>query len=251
MVAHLSEFRGIMIDEGGASNTAPHLTDYTKDSRAMATTSLTQISLEKTCIHCGRLLPITEFYFSAHGGDNHNPYCKECARAIRIKNYSPDKQRRERAIHHGEAILIAYLRSNGVYAAPGKCSEWRWIDVVAFGCVRIECKYSEGQHKEHFAFAFGYRQRNVGISADVVALICDDGIEPTFHLFDIRDAVFDGIRAKTKRSLSFIRNPKSVKGGRKTSILNTTNMAAARDNISVIYDYVGVAQRRLTTGDWK
>lgn len=52
--------------------------------------------MEKTCMKCGKLLPIDEFYKHPQMGDGHLNKCKECCRSDTIQN------RRKRIEHYRE-----------------------------------------------------------------------------------------------------------------------------------------------------
>ena len=49
----------------------------------------------KKCRHCGKELPVSEFYTNKTTKDGYGPYCKECAKKIRQENRMKAKQRQE------------------------------------------------------------------------------------------------------------------------------------------------------------
>ena len=79
----------------------------------------------KVCSRCGKQKPIIEFYEHPEAKDRHQPYCKECAEALRREGYKPELRYRANAGREGEKLAIAQLKKNGIYAAPGKASEYR------------------------------------------------------------------------------------------------------------------------------
>lgn len=226
-----------MIDEGGATNTAPHLTTYATESRTMARRIITQVPIIKECLHCHKALPITQYYIDRRSADQHMPYCKECAKKVRRKNALPERRHRGMPGNKGEAILIDYLRSKGIYAAPGKCSEWSWVDVIVWGCVRCECKYCFST-KGRFSWNFSVLQVRDGISADVVVFICDDGKSRTFHLIDASNPVFERLGESDKWSLAYTKNAQNHKTGKLTAVLSDEVMDVALDNLDVIRNHV-------------
>src|SRR3989304_7966081 len=93
------------------------------------------------CLHpSGPHLPLSEFYQRAGAADGYYTVCKFRKRQEN-KRYIPKS--RHIASYESEAKAIGKLRSVGIYALPGKMSEWRSIDVVAWGCVRIEIKTAQ------------------------------------------------------------------------------------------------------------
>src|SRR3990167_9450953 len=90
-----------------------------------------------------------------------------------------------------EILAIEYLKQHKIPALPGKAYKLADVDILAWGCVRVEVKYSSIRHYNHyFSFSLTRRQRQRGVLADVVLMICDYGDHRTFHLFDPDDEVF-------------------------------------------------------------
>ena len=140
------------------------------------TSSLSAPQAQKLCPTCGQRKPLNEFYIRKSGTPY--AYCKDCQKLrAKTQTFKP----REVPGEPGEADVIAKLRSVGIYAAPGKSSEWRNLDVIAWGCVRIEVKFSslsDGQ----FRFTITNRDKARWLRADVVILVCEWECEKTYHL---------------------------------------------------------------------
>lgn len=193
----------------------------------MASSMIAQFPFEKTCSHCHQVKPITQFYAHPSAFDGHQPYCASCSVEFnQTRRMEIGVVDRSVARHKGEVLLIEYLRNHNIYAAPGKCSEWKWVDVIAWGCVRIEVKYSRNL-QQRFSFTFSNKQRKNGLQVDVLALICDDGSAASYHFFSAKDPELSGI----KTSLAFTRGA-SV--NRRPGILNADNMNRAMDRIDLI-----------------
>lgn len=129
----------------------------------------------KSCITCNTEKPLTEFY-TYTSNKKIMPLCKTCHRA-RNKKYQPLPSDRCGVAHQNEFIDI--LLSRGIYASPGKSSEYAHADVVAWGCVRIEVKFGEStnRHNPHtWKFRFTEKQANGGMVADLIAFMCPNGI---------------------------------------------------------------------------
>jgi len=129
----------------------------------------------KLCRVCGAEKSLSEYYINT---SNKKPMdrCKSCHRA-RNKKYQPVPADTCGVAHQNEFINI--LRSRGIYASPGKSSEYAHADVVAWGCVRIEVKHGESIDKyspRTWKFRFTEKQANGGLVADLIALMCPNGI---------------------------------------------------------------------------
>ena len=62
------------------------LAENSREGFSEGSEELSYGSSKKTCIHCGRVKPLTEFYAKASARDKHSPHCKDCQRR-RIKAY--------------------------------------------------------------------------------------------------------------------------------------------------------------------
>jgi hypothetical protein len=155
--------------------------------------------VEKLCIsgtNCkhpdGPLLPLSEFYKHRPAADGLFPYCKECKKVLTRQQNAHCKNE---STNIGEKLVIERLRSLGIYAVPGKSSEWFWIDVVAWGCVRIEVKYAR-EHNGAFKFSIGHKDGLEKERSDIIVLVCLDNTYTTYHVFKSDHSVFyhkDGI----------------------------------------------------------
>lgn len=130
----------------------------------------------KTCSACGDTKPLSDYYIYT-SSKKIMPICKVCHRG-RNKKYQPVPADSCGVAHQNDLIRI--LRSMGIYASPGKSSEYVHADVVAWGCVRIEVKLgaSIDKCKPHiWRFAFTEKQANGGLVADLIAFMCPNGLD--------------------------------------------------------------------------
>lgn len=152
----------------------------------------------KICTACGVEKSLASYY-RWHSNNKYMPYCKKCHQK-RTKRETPIPADTCGVAHQNDLIHI--LRGMGIYASPGKSSEYAHADVVAWGCVRIEVKLGEAceQSNPHiWKFRFTRKQANGGMVADLIAFMCPDGyntggytcylIEPTCAEF-YRDGKF-------------------------------------------------------------
>jgi hypothetical protein len=157
------------------------------------------------CVHPhGPVLPEYEFYHY-HNGKRLMPMCKECK-----KEYSKTQalKPKNEAGHGSEQLVINKLRSLGIYAAPGKSSEYKWIDVAAWGCVRIEVKSSRNDKKRGgFLFHMGKKPKKEHERSDIVVLICED-YDITFHVFMSDHPVFYHPDGRSKQGIGYNPRPK-------------------------------------------
>lgn len=142
------------------------------------------------CLHPdGPELPLSEFYRAKSSKNGYQSRCKIChGLQNKMATISRQGNQRGKPGYETEGMVIEELRRQGIYAAPGKSSEFHNLDVVAWGCVRIECKSSIKDRMGRYLFNFN-NQRRKGISADLVVLVCL-GDEITFHVFPARHGVF-------------------------------------------------------------
>lgn len=145
-------------------------------------------TITKTCRgKCGLVKTLSEFYVHLGYKDGHYSKCKECIKAEQRNRRAPKKQKPG---HLSEGEVISLLKAMGVYAAPGKCSEFNYVDVVAWGCVRIEVKTSTRKTDGTYTFAFTPKQRKNGVRGDLIMLVCKDGDSTTHHLFPSNHSCF-------------------------------------------------------------
>lgn len=139
----------------------------------------------RTCRRCGRAQPLAEFYKRRSASDGYENYCKSCKREKWGDRRSFPKGK---ASNLGEKQVISRLKNYGIYAAPGKASVWKWADVVAWGCVRIEVKTSAPHDGR---FLFGNRSRVHKLEDNhLVVLVCRYPDTPSYHVFRADDPVF-------------------------------------------------------------
>lgn len=151
-------------------------------SNSTETPRTKQCARDADCIHpAGPFveLPMTEFYKTAKA------YCKYCHRAASNQK----KWERSTAGDPIETEVVNLLRSEGIYATLGKASEFTNVDVVSWGCVRIEVKSAEQRANGKWYFNF-QNQRGKGIKADLVLLVLIDGKDKTYHLFPATHPIF-------------------------------------------------------------
>lgn len=98
----------------------------------------------RTCTKCKAEKPATLDYFYKGGGraDGLTSWCKDCMGYLsKSRPYIP---RNERIPNEGESQAVSWLRSHGIPANGGKnIQAVSWLDVLAWGCVRIEVKFSK------------------------------------------------------------------------------------------------------------
>lgn len=146
------------------------------------------LNLTKVCRRCKMVKPITEFYVRSgittpeHEG-HYNSECKDCVK---------DRSRTVGSIHPtvprqlSEQLGLAELLRQGISSLPGKAVFGSHVDIVCWGCVLVEIKYSRLEsHAGQYSFRFSSTPRQVqrGFLAHVVMLICDYDSHQTYHLF--------------------------------------------------------------------
>ena len=91
-----------------------------------------------------------------------------------------------------EVDTVDYLLKNGIYAVNGKFTSWRYVDIVAFGCVAIENKYSNvRQDKGHsYGFRLVSKWHDNGMRGNIIILCAQrhDRVERT--IWNVNDPIF-------------------------------------------------------------
>lgn len=148
------------------------------------------------CIACGEEKPHSEFYTRLNPRSTAlQKTCKACW-TTQI-NSTAKKNNRSTLIHFRslsrsdtENAVITKLRTHGIWATSGKASGFKYVDVVAWGAVRIEVKSASLNAAECFDFRFSAKQVRAGVNADFIVLICMDGGSGTFHVFPANHPAF-------------------------------------------------------------
>ena len=105
--------------------------------------------------------------------------------------------------HKTEIDTCDYLLMNGIPAVNGKATHYKYVDLVAFGCVCIEVKYSELTTKNHYQWRAKPRWHNHGIRADVVILAVKRGDYIERTIWDVNEPIFYLPNGQLKQGLSY------------------------------------------------
>lgn len=155
------------------------------------------------CQTCGDEKSIIEFHKR-----NGKPFpdCKLCYNIDRL-GYVP--KNRDIVSNQWEALVINKLRDLKIYAAPGKCSEWKWVDVIAWGCVKIEVKFSNLNIRGRYEFNFSKKQQANGLDSDLIILVTEsEPGEISFYLFQSDEPRFYDQSGRLKQVSHYYPNPK-------------------------------------------
>lgn len=193
----------------------------------------------KACRICKTLYPVSLEYFYKHSQakDGFHSHCKECAKK-RANDYHTAKTSNFPSGRPNENIFIDYLQKHGVAAEMGAVfKDFKFADVVTWGCVTIELKYSKPQASK-YKFEFTPRQRRLngeGVGIICLAMETDKGTI-SYHFFDAKNPIFyqDG---KLKNSVYYNANPHHRK---RPPVITDDMMAMAKNNFALI------EQKRLT-----
>lgn len=161
--------------------------------------------ISKICSACEETKPLAEFYLRTGFDDVENPKhyyaeCKQCRKTI-----TKEKGRKEKSKpgEVGEKLVIEELRRLGIYAAPGKCSEWKRQDVVIWGCVRVEVKHSR-KSEQGYNFGFENQIRGGGVKSNLIVLVCEEDDQFSFHVFRSDYPAFYRKNNQLKTSVQYI-----------------------------------------------
>jgi hypothetical protein len=124
----------------------------------------------KKCKKCGKELPPTMFYRHPAMKDGRHSACKECLKAYARQQNSSSKHSVLESGNETEQWVVNHLLRMGIYAISGKASQFYYVDIVCWGCVRLEVKASN-LTKQGYCFRFTPRQQRLGVDADLVVLV--------------------------------------------------------------------------------
>lgn len=199
----------------------------------------------KVCARCKQNKPASEYYIRPNTNNLLISECKDCMKERnRIHGSIPPTEPRVKS----EIYAIEELRRNGIHAMPGKALSYANVDVVAFGCVRIEVKYSKLDTKftrQTYSFAFTPGQIARGVLADIIMLICDDGQSRTYHLFPYDDPVFY-MQGRMKKGFTFCPGSfEAAKHGNNRIVMIQPMMDAAQNRWSLVWSTLKRVSDRL------
>jgi hypothetical protein len=143
----------------------------------------------RTCTKCNVTKPATLdfFYKGRTNADRLTSWCKECMKTLsKNKTYVPANAFIPNV---GESKAIAWLKSFGIPANGGKnIDAVKWLDVLAWGCVRIEVKHSKTNKQNLWCWVMhSVNDKEVkGIMPHLILLIGEDAKtnETRYFLFD-------------------------------------------------------------------
>lgn len=200
----------------------------------------TKVCINPKCEAHGQPQSISVFYkrsgFSETSEAGH--YVSECKACMRQRSRTLAARRlpstEPRAL--SEKLAIGYLNAHGIPALPGKAFLASDVDIVAWGCVRVEVKYSGlPLNERHFTFGLTRRQVQRGLLADVVMLVCDYEDRQTFHLFPPDEPAFYFLDGRRKGGFIFTPGQMEQKKHMQNHVtLTQPMMDTAQDRIGLI-----------------
>lgn len=195
---------------------------------------------EIECHACKKFKTTDQFYLRSGATDLYTTECKKCMKA---RNQKGDHKTRET-----ELIANSYLNSKGIPTLMGGVNGYAFVDIVAFGCIKIETKHSvitDNHGVKTFRFGLTPMQIKRGLLADFVLLICCYESERTFHLFPVEHPVFMR-NGKRKTAVEYVPD-KNLVGSRKSTrlVLNDKLMTEHQDRTDLIWDKMYQISARL------
>lgn len=175
--------------------------------------------MNKTCRQCGEEKSQLEFYANRYYPDGLMAVCKSCQK-IRAAQSRENRRLRKNEPLDGtgeipELLVVEQLKKLGV-PARRTSADVAYVDVEAWGCVRIEVKSSKLHHHsslehEQYKFAFSPDQKGEMV-CDIIVLVL---LEPqiSFHVFPSNHHIFfyrSSVRGHTQ-------------GARKSAVVYTPN----------------------------
>lgn len=201
-------------------------------------------SLTKVCARCKIPLALDEFYI--RNGKPHS-YCKSCI-SLTAREHPPLSRTKPK--EKSEVVAIEYLKSYGIPALPGKALRYMHVDVVVFGCIRVEVKTANQttvNNRTVFRFTMSATQSERGLLCDLVLLVCNRDSGKTFHLFPVDFPAFY-IDGRLKTGFTYTDGAAYAgKFGNTRVVMTQPMMDDAKDKVSLIYDGLNEYIRNIKT----
>ena len=150
----------------------------------------------RVCRICKNEKPISEFY--EHMG-TWDYYCKTC----KIERQKGNGKNRFDPTEPSSNYAMEILHQQGIIVAAGKQSNHRYLDLIAWGCVKIEVKYAKESDHE-FQFMITKKQSANGLTADLVFFICEyENGDITYHLLPVNHPVITRSIKEHRRAIIY------------------------------------------------
>ena len=189
----------------------------------------------KRCFDCKETKSLNKFYRNIGTKDGYNDRCIDCSK---IYGKTRPHYSRTEVVQPGEIAAIDKLKSLGIYAAPGKCSEFKWVDVVAWGCVRIEVKYTSSSDGNVISWHLGHKDHSRWEDIDLVLFINDKNGVKDYYLIYADNPIFYKESGEAKTGIAIRMNPKYTRNNVRDVVLEN------QDNWSLIEE---IRQNKITS----
>jgi hypothetical protein len=140
----------------------------------------------RTCTHCKTSKPATleYFYSHQHNADGLESWCKDCKKALSKKQSKANMGSDTKPRDAGEALALSYFLNQGIPSELGKnISGMSWVDLVLWGCVKVEVKYS--QKPNYWQWTMYSTNNPKTVFPDAIMLIGKHGKTQRNHYFII------------------------------------------------------------------
>ena len=126
---------------------------------------------------------------------NHNTPSKSAYLTKTIRQYGKPYQ--------SEQDTITYLLSNGIFAVNGRITHYRYVDIVAFGFICIETKYSTLNKKQRYHWRVEPTTHNRNLRGQIIILCAQTpcGIQRT--IWNANDPIFYLPTNQLKRGIDY------------------------------------------------
>lgn len=149
----------------------------------------------KICIDCHKEKEVGEFYLRSDGR-NYTSVCKPCMKERSAINSKNSRSKFISTIDSENALLNA-LHQQGIPAWPGKAMSHTFADIIAWGIVKIEVKYSATSPK--FKWHFTPAQVKAGVRGHITVLVMED----QYSILRSDDPVFRHANGERKQALVY------------------------------------------------
>lgn len=205
----------------------------------------------KICRTCQQEKPPSAFYKRNNG--SLYTQCKDCQKAQMNKWYQEKGIDYTTPVNRSEALVVEQLTMRNIPAYCGKTLGAKLADVLAWGCVLIECKLSSLREDGLFSWSLTPLQREKGLRAHLIVLCADYGHVVTYHLFPADSPIFYDFHKERRSELTYTPNVQHRRLMK--SALTPEVMLAAEDNWQLIEHYRLLVSANLQpetfTSDWR
>lgn len=197
--------------------------------------------LLKVCNKCGQEMPINCFYKRPYyDGTTQGHFTSECKSCMKERAKTQNRLGFAESRFESENDVLRLLNDQGIPTTTGHNNGFADVDLVAYGCVRIEVKYSRIQlaYNKYKQYAWNLTKKQIakGLKADVIVLVGeDDNGDLSYYILPYPHDTFFHPDGTLKTAFVYSLDNAGKRAG-KRHVLTNELMQSAKNNYGLITD---------------